>query len=122
MIDSGAGIADEILLKIFDPFYSTKEVGKGSGMGLSIVHGIMHSWGGHILVTSSPESGTTVCLWFPLIEGDAITAIKEVDKQAVTSSQEFSIAMKDTAAGTDVLLRVVREGRAFFVILRTSEG
>lgn len=47
--------------------------------------------------------------------------IKEIDKQAVTSSQEFTSAMKDLAPGTDVLLRVVREGRAFFVILRTAE-
>ena len=48
--------------------------------------------------------------------------IKEIDKQAVTSSQEFTTAMKDIAPGTDVLLRVIREGRAFFVILRTAEG
>jgi len=48
--------------------------------------------------------------------------IKEIDKQAVTSSKEFAAAIKDVAPGTDVLLRVIREGRAFFVILRTAEG
>ena len=54
-----------------------------------------------------------------LRQGDLI---KEIDKKAVTSSKEFATAMKDIAPGTDVLLRVVREGRAFFVILRTAEG
>ena len=48
--------------------------------------------------------------------------IKEIDKQAVTSAKEFATAIKDTTPGTDVLLRVTREGRAFFVILRTAEG
>ncbi len=48
--------------------------------------------------------------------------IKEINKQAVTSSKEFATTMKDIAPQTDVLLRVFREGRAFFVILRTAEG
>jgi serine protease Do len=48
--------------------------------------------------------------------------IKEIDKQAVTSSKELATAMNDIAPGTDVLLRVLRDGRAFFVILRTAEG
>ncbi len=54
-----------------------------------------------------------------LREGDLI---KEIDKQAVTSSKELATAMNDIAPGTDVLLRVLRDGRAFFVILRTAEG
>jgi PAS domain S-box-containing protein len=55
--DTGPGIAPQIMDRMFEPFYSTKEVGKGSGMGLAMVHGIVHEHGGHILVDSSPGEG-----------------------------------------------------------------
>ena len=62
--DNGHGIAKEHLERIFDPFFSTKEAGKGSGMGLSVVHGIIHENNGHIDISTSPEKGTTITLMF----------------------------------------------------------
>jgi PAS domain S-box-containing protein len=55
--DTGVGIEPEVLDRMFDPFFSTKEAGKGSGMGLAMVHGIVHQHGGHVLVESSPGRG-----------------------------------------------------------------
>jgi CheY-like chemotaxis protein len=55
--DSGAGIEPRVRDRMFDPFYSTKQVGKGSGMGLAMVHGIVHQHGGHVLVESEPGRG-----------------------------------------------------------------
>ncbi len=76
--DTGKGISEEIKSLMFDPFYSTKERGKGTGMGLSLVHGIVHSCDGHILVQSTPDSGTTFCLLFPkLNEKVAVTETSE---------------------------------------------
>jgi PAS domain S-box-containing protein len=55
--DTGVGIEPRVLDRMFDPFYSTKQVGKGSGMGLAMVHGIVHQHGGHVLVESEPGKG-----------------------------------------------------------------
>jgi signal transduction histidine kinase len=53
--DSGPGITPEVIALMFDPFYTTKEVGRGSGLGLATVHGIVHDHGGHIVVDSQLE-------------------------------------------------------------------
>lgn len=66
--DAGCGIAPEALVHIFEPFYSTKALGKGTGLGLSIVHGLVHGYGGHIIVASAPGVGTTVRVLLPATE------------------------------------------------------
>jgi PAS domain S-box-containing protein len=63
--DSGPGIAPEVRERMFDPFFSTKEVGKGSGMGLAMVHGIVHQHGGHVLVESAPGGGARFRILLP---------------------------------------------------------
>jgi PAS domain S-box-containing protein len=65
VMDSGPGIPPQVRERMFEPFFSTKEVGKGSGMGLAMVHGIVHEYGGHIQVDSAPGEGTTIRIWFP---------------------------------------------------------
>jgi signal transduction histidine kinase len=56
--NSGSSISPDVLSKIFDPFFTTKAPGKNSGMGLSVVHGLVHAQGGHIVVKSGAEGGT----------------------------------------------------------------
>lgn len=63
--DSGSGIDKEVAKNIFNPFFTTKEVGKGTGMGLSVVHGLVHKIGGHILLETTPGDGTTICIMLP---------------------------------------------------------
>lgn len=66
--DTGHGISPKDLEQIFDPFYTTKELGEGTGLGLSVIHGIVETMGGRILVTSELNNGTSFKLLFPIIE------------------------------------------------------
>lgn len=64
--DNGPGIPNDMLSKIFDPFYTTKEVGKGTGLGLSISYSIIDKLGGRILVASEEGKGTTFTIYLPV--------------------------------------------------------
>jgi PAS domain S-box-containing protein len=65
VVDSGVGIAEEHLKKVYDPFFTTKELGRGTGLGLSVTYGIIQEHSGKISVDSKPGNGTRFTLEFP---------------------------------------------------------
>jgi PAS domain S-box-containing protein len=75
--DTGHGMSPEIMESIFDPYFTTKKVGEGTGMGLAVVHGIVKSYGGEITVQSQPNEGTTFEIYLPTLEGEVFTAGEE---------------------------------------------
>jgi two-component system cell cycle sensor histidine kinase/response regulator CckA len=74
--DTGTGIPPEIIDKIFEPFFSTKEVGKGTGLGLSTVYGIVKQTGGFVYPESAPGKGTTFRIFLPRYAADAEDALE----------------------------------------------
>jgi nitrogen-specific signal transduction histidine kinase/CheY-like chemotaxis protein len=83
--DSAGSLSQDVLERVFDPFFTTKPVGRGTGMGLSMVHGILHDWGGHIAVSLAPGEGTTFHLYIPVHEkrGDSGEGIGPTQKNGV---------------------------------------
>ncbi|MEN6622887.1 MAG: PAS domain S-box protein [Smithella sp.] len=89
--DTGHGIDPAIIDKIFDPFFTTKRKGEGSGMGLAVVHGIVHGYGGHINVLSKPGAGTTFTIHFPVVSENLRMPKKEAQKALVRGNERIMI-------------------------------
>jgi PAS domain S-box-containing protein len=75
--DTGPGIAPELWSKIFDPYFTTKEVGKGTGMGLAIIHGIVKSYGGCVSFTSKTGKGAVFEVLLPVMAEGAVVENKQ---------------------------------------------
>ena len=74
--DTGSGIDPPVLGRIFEPYFTTKPIGEGTGMGLAVVHGIVKGHGGEITVESTPDSGTTFEILLPVSKEAAGVAVK----------------------------------------------
>ena len=93
--DTGHGIDASIKDRIFDPFFTTKAIGEGTGLGLSVVYGIVRDHGGAIDVYSEAGSGTTVTVYFPLVEAEQIT--KERIPEVIPGGNERILFVDDEA-------------------------
>ncbi len=94
--DDGEGIEAEDLPRIFEPFYTTKDKGKGSGLGLSMVYGFVRQSGGQLLVSSTPGRGTTVSIFLPRSAGEMLNDVRpEPVEQATPTGSERILVVED---------------------------
>ena len=115
--DTGHGIDPEIIDRIFDPYFTTKDVGEGTGMGLAVVHGIVKSHGGDITVESGLEKGTTFQVLFPKYEED----IPKVSEPVVLVQRgtEQILFVDDEKVAVDAIQPML-ESLGYKIIARTS--
>jgi len=114
--DTGQGMDESSLEHIYDPFFTTKEVGKGTGLGLSIVHGIVKSHGGHIFCQSKPGEGTSFDIYFPAAPNLAPASALQVEPiQEATLDSQFILLVDDEEALRDLGIRILeRAGHKVF--------
>ncbi|MBM4124944.1 MAG: response regulator, partial [Nitrospira sp.] len=107
--DTGTGMDGATLARCFEPFFTTKPVGQGTGLGLSMVYGIVRQSGGHIEVTSRPGQGTTFRLYFP--RADLAQETEQASPLAVKpkGGTETILVVEDEPGVRQLILDVLRD-------------
>jgi two-component system cell cycle sensor histidine kinase/response regulator CckA len=114
--DTGTGIPPEIMDKIFDPFFSTKEVGKGTGLGLSTVYGIVKQTGGFVYPESSIGKGTTFRIFLPRHTPNAEEAADSMPQAEAPGIAEVLVAEDTPAPAADLT------GHGTILLVEDEEG
>ena len=120
--DTGQGMTSEVRDRLFEPFFTTKETGRGTGLGLSMVHGIVRQSGGHIQVDSVPGAGTRFRVYFPrqapIADAPAPT-ITPRDTTLVRGEGVVLLAEDDPAVRRLVVAELTRRG---FTVIEAEDG
>lgn len=106
--DTGDGMDEDTLIRVFEPFFTTKGKDEGSGLGLSIVHGIVAKHQGAITVVSKKNKGTAFHVYLPVVEGN-ITKIITVEEVAVRCGNEKIMVVDDEATVSITLKRMLEK-------------
>ncbi|ACZ62011.1 PAS domain S-box protein [Dehalococcoides mccartyi] len=105
--DDGLGMPPEILAKLFQPFFTTKEPGEGTGLGLSLSHGIILEHGGTIRGESTPGEGAEFIIELPVMISDRMPAVTDPNAAVQSPTQKASILVIDDEAAIRTLIRIV---------------
>ena len=116
--DTGEGMDKAILERIFEPFFTTKDTGEGTGMGLSVVHGIVKAHGGEITVYSELGKGSEFHVYMPVIEAEAEEKAS-IETETIPKGEEHVLFVDDEKVLTDIG-RQMLERLGYKVTARTS--
>ncbi len=102
IIDTGSGMDKKTLDRIFEPYFTTKDTGEGTGLGLAVVYGIVKGHGGEIKVYSEPGIGTTFTLYFPLIENVEKVSSPSTEVLDLMGNGEYVLLVDDEVSLAEV--------------------
>jgi len=118
--DTGPGMHQSVLDRIFEPYFTTKEEGKGTGLGLAVVHGIVKNHGGHISVFSKPGMGTEFRVYLPAIKSQK--TVQQVDIDLPIQKGTERVLLVDDEDVIVQMLRQILERLGYHVTARTSSS
>ncbi|MDB5415405.1 MAG: sensor hybrid histidine kinase [Rubritepida sp.] len=118
--DTGLGMAPEVLAKAFDPFYTTKPLGQGTGLGLSMIYGFVQQSRGNVLIESQEGQGTTIRLFLPRHAGALTDAAKPASIDASLGQGEVVLVIEDDPAVRLLVLQVLEE--LGYQAIETADG
>lgn len=93
--DNGHGMSRETMERVFEPYFTTKEIDKGSGMGLAVVHGIVEDCGGHVKIDSEEGRGTVFRIYFPVIYREMVRVEDDPRKAGIPRGDERVLVVDD---------------------------
>ncbi|MBW2003390.1 MAG: PAS domain S-box protein [Deltaproteobacteria bacterium] len=118
--DNGHGMDKETLRHIFEPFYTTKETGKGTGLGLAMVYGIVKSHNGYIMCYSEPDEGTIFKIYFSIIEKEAERVESKKEKIPIKGGTETILLVDDEEPIRELCKDIL--ARFGYTVLMASDG
>jgi CheY-like chemotaxis protein len=116
--DTGMGMSPEVQAHIFEPFYTTKDIGRGTGLGLATVHGIVSQTGGTIEVRSTPGQGTRFLIHLPCATDEVLPPPEAEDAEG--GGDETVLLVEDDGAVRDLVAQVLR--RRGYRVLEALDG
>ena len=119
--DTGCGMSAEVKEQIFQPFFTTKQVGQGSGLGLSMVYGFVKQSGGHIAVYSEPSEGSTFKIYLPRVQSDcAPEDLEPVPAGTQSGRRDRILVVEDSGDVRDLIVTLLL--RAGYRVLAAADG
>ncbi len=116
--DTGSGMDRATLERVFDPYYTTKEVGRGSGLGLAVIHGIIRDYKGMVRVESSPGGGTVVHVYIPALEVESKTSATGNKEEQLVGSEHVLVV--DDESSIVSIQKVTLENLGYKVTVTTD--
>lgn len=119
--DTGQGMPPEVLSRIYEPFFTTKEKGRGTGLGLSMVYGFIKQSGGEIAINSTPERGTQVVISLPLrVEQNLVAQAGDISRTAARGQGERILLVEDDPIMQDTAADMIEN--LGYVVMRAGSA
>jgi PAS domain S-box-containing protein len=119
--DTGTGMTPEVIERAFDPFYTTKPLGQGTGLGLSMIHGFVRQSGGQVRIYSELGLGTTMCLYLPRFAGDVAEDARADTEEPLEPGHGETVVVIDDEVAIRMLISDVLE-EAGYRVLEAADG